>query len=737
VTKDGLRVQERKIACIRAWPFPKNLSDLRAYIGLCSYYRSYCKGFASIAEPLTECLWKDVRFVWTPKRQEAFDKLKEVLTNALVLAMPRDDPECTWVVDTDASSWAASGVLQQWQDGKLRVVEYASRVFSKSERNYCATRRELAALIFSLKAFRPYLLGRTFEVLTDNHALSFLQKLKNPTGQAARYLDFLSDYDFKLSFRRGTANGNADALSRMPPCSEDNGEPCRQCLKRVMGHHDVNAVTTRARSKQSGEAPVAISDASRSDTADEVSEQVQNHGSSQRRRTWRPSGPQLKVIAPQAWESAALGWTDEVVREAQLKDPGIGPVVSWVENQNRPPWATVEGQSPMLRALWRQFESLCVIDGMLYRSFYDPSGAVMHRQLVLPREFRVPFLELVHHDLARHLKYAKCVPHIIRRAWWHGWKTDLNLFIKCCRKCEAFHRGKPPKQATLTPTYSGAPGEKIAVDLQGPFPASNGSKYILTAICLFSKYAVCVPLRNKEATTVAKALVEHLFLKYGLCHTLLSDLGREFECELLEALSEILGITRLRTSGYRPESNGCCERIHRVLNTMYAKCVRPDQRNWSEWLPFVTFCYNSAEHSATKFPPFFLFTGRMPIWTVDLILPPREEVNKTVPEYATEVTEKLQKAQDLVRENLAMTWEASSKWYNRKARPKSFQIGDPVRVYYPRRYKGRTPKWQSYYCTEGVVHTKLNDATYVVSSKSWRGNKIVHVDKLKPVRQFE
>ena len=84
---------------------------------------------------------------------EAFQKLKSALTEAPILGVPRDDTSCKWVVDRDASSHAAGAVLQQWKDGKLRVTEYASRVFNRAEHNYCATRRELTAVIFALKVF--------------------------------------------------------------------------------------------------------------------------------------------------------------------------------------------------------------------------------------------------------------------------------------------------------------------------------------------------------------------------------------------------------------------------------------------------------------------------------------------------------------------------------------------------------------------------------------------------------
>ena len=83
------------------------------------------------------------------------------------------------------------------------------------------------------------------------------------------------------------------------------------------------------------------------------------------------------------------------MRKAQLTDPNIGPAMAWVETKTRPPWSAVDSQSPMLRALWRQYESLTIENGILYRNFYNTSGEVMHKQFILPHEFRVPFLELV------------------------------------------------------------------------------------------------------------------------------------------------------------------------------------------------------------------------------------------------------------------------------------------------------------------------------------------------------
>jgi len=106
-----------------------------------------------------------------------------------------------------------------------------------------------------------------------------------------------------------------------------------------------------------------------------------------------------------------------------------------------------------------------------------------------------------------------------------------------------------------------------------------------------------------------------------LCSEILTDLGLEFQNELMQELLSIFGVAHLRTSGYRPQSNGVCEVWHRTLNAMIAQLVDEGQRNWSSLVPYVTFCYNATEHTATGFSPFFIFMGRTPLWTVDLVLP--------------------------------------------------------------------------------------------------------------------
>ena len=222
---------------------------MRGFVSLCSYYRAFCPGFSAIAEPLNECLRKGFTREWTERRQEAFDKLKSLLVSPPVLATPIDDG--LYVLDVDSSMLGAGAVLQQYQNGALRVIEYASRTFNSAERRYCATRLEMAGLVFGLRHFRQYLLGRKFVVRCDHMALVYDSKTKEPVGQQARFLDFIAEFDFDLQYREGNRHVNADSLSRRRPCELDDGQPCKQCNRRVTGRHvkdtaQVRRVQTRA-----------------------------------------------------------------------------------------------------------------------------------------------------------------------------------------------------------------------------------------------------------------------------------------------------------------------------------------------------------------------------------------------------------------------------------------------------------------------------------------------------------
>ena len=123
---------------------------------------------------------------WTAECQEAFDKMKDLLTSAPILAYPNWELE--FKLATDASDFGMGAVLSQATKGMEHVIAYASRMFTPAERNYTVTERECLGVVAYIKYFCPYLLGRHFTVLTDHTALKWLLALKEPTGRLARWV---------------------------------------------------------------------------------------------------------------------------------------------------------------------------------------------------------------------------------------------------------------------------------------------------------------------------------------------------------------------------------------------------------------------------------------------------------------------------------------------------------------------------------------------------------------------
>ena len=185
VSEVGIATNPEKIKSVETWLTPTSLKEVRSFLGLCSYYRRFVKGFSKIASPLHRLAGKNVPFVWTPECQQAFEELRLALTTTLVLAMPTD--EDTYILDSDASYHAIGAVLSQVQARKDRVIAYASRTYSKAEVNYCATRQELLAVVHFVKHFKQYLLGREFVIRTDHAALTWLQRTLDIIGQQARW----------------------------------------------------------------------------------------------------------------------------------------------------------------------------------------------------------------------------------------------------------------------------------------------------------------------------------------------------------------------------------------------------------------------------------------------------------------------------------------------------------------------------------------------------------------------
>ncbi len=225
VDSTGVRPDPDKISAVLDWPVPTTIKQVRAFLGLAGYYRRFVRGFAGVARPLNQLLTgipasrksEAQKVNWSPECQTSFAELKTALTQAPVLAYA--DYSLPFIVYTDASNQGLGAVLAQVQEGRERVIAYASCSLHPTEQNdanYSSFKLELLALKWAVtEKFKDYLTGIKFTVYTDNKPLAHLQTACLGAVEQ-RWVAQLSSFDFDIKYCSGKSNVNADVLSRCP-----------------------------------------------------------------------------------------------------------------------------------------------------------------------------------------------------------------------------------------------------------------------------------------------------------------------------------------------------------------------------------------------------------------------------------------------------------------------------------------------------------------------------------------
>ena len=223
IGRGKVRPDPAKIASVKDCPKPQTKKDVRAFLGLTGYYRRFVPSYSTIAALLTDLTKKGrpEKGNWSAECQKAFQKLKNVLIEAPVLIIA--DPLKQFVLYTDASDWGLGSVLSQvGRDEDKHPVAYASRKLFPREQRYSTIEKECLAIVWSLKLFHTYLLGRQFVIITDHQPLSRLHRMKHTNGRLSWWSLLVQPYSFQIHHRSGSKHGNADGLSRA--VRENDGE---------------------------------------------------------------------------------------------------------------------------------------------------------------------------------------------------------------------------------------------------------------------------------------------------------------------------------------------------------------------------------------------------------------------------------------------------------------------------------------------------------------------------------
>ena len=219
ISPAGVRLNGSKVAAFTKMPMPLELKQLRSLLGGLFYYRKFLADMATRIRPITSLMKRGVKFVFTPSMETTVRRLLEELSAPPVLVYPDwdvvADNSRPFLLYCDTSVDGFGATLEQEQkDGSIRPVVFISRATLVYERHWTPLDLEAGTIVGSIKRLRGCLWGTTFRVSSDHKALESLAKVTKYNPRVQRWLEFITAYHYTLVYRKGSANGNADFLSR-------------------------------------------------------------------------------------------------------------------------------------------------------------------------------------------------------------------------------------------------------------------------------------------------------------------------------------------------------------------------------------------------------------------------------------------------------------------------------------------------------------------------------------------
>ena len=703
VSPEGVSVNPDNVRRIKTWPVPKCVKDVEQFLGFVNYHREHIHNFAELTSVLYKLTGSRATFHWSTQEHEAFELLKEKLICAPILGYPNATD--TFVLDTDASHHSIGAVLSQIQYGQEKVICYGSFVLTPEQRKYCVTRKELLAVVRFTRQFRHYLLGRKFLLRTDHNSLTWLLRFKYIEGQLARWLEELSQFDMTVIHRPGIKHGNADGMSRIPDpypfCDcykaglEPSQLPCHGCKYCTRAHTQ----WSRFNEDVDDVVPLAIR------TVD----------------TGEPMEPSSIWIT---------GHTKEQLQDAQLADPCLQKLISWISNDIEPKQKELSLCSPDVKRFYLNRAHLLYKNGLLYYQWKDEVGERL--LLLIPDSLKQEVMSLNHDiPLTGHMGITKTIARIKKSYTWYGLSRDVELFVKSCSACNKNKKAPVKPKAPLGQYNAGSPLERVHIDILGPFtPSTRGNQYVLMIVDQFTKWLECFPLSHQTAEEVAKCVVDEFISRFGCPLEIHTDQGRNFDGKLFASVCELLQIAKTRTTPYRPCSNGQVERYNRTILQLIRCFLRGNQQTWDEHLQQLAGAVRSTINRNTGFTPNLMMLGREVMLPVDLMIGNLEQKYDCAAEYVVKLRNMLKQVHTLARENLLASQMRQKRDYDLKLKVQTYEVGDLVYKLDSAKKVGQSPKLQKIWKGPFLIVQVISPILFKVSDK--KKTYVLHHDRLKP-----
>ena len=292
-----------------------------------------------------------------------------------------------------------------------------------------------------------------------------------------------------------------------------------------------------------------------------------------------------------------------------------------------------------------------------------------------------------------HLREAKIHGQLAKHYWWPRMRANIHGWCRACTVCASRHVGQATRPP-LTPIPVSGPFDRVGVDVLKLPKSAQGNQYAVVFVDYLTKWPEVFAVADQTSLTIARLLVERVVPQHGVPAELLSDRGTAFLSKLIHEVYSLMGMKKINTTAYHPQTDGLVERFNRTLIDMLAKTVKKGGTDWDQKLPYVLYAYRTSIQESTRESPFFLLYGRDPRLPTEQALSPtpdREEID--IDTYKSEVAERVASAWELAQAQVQKA-QRKQKWHHdRHARDPGFQVGECVFVYMPTERLGKAHKF--------------------------------------------
>lgn len=677
--KDGkVGINEDKVQAIKQILPPKNQTEVKSFLACVGYYRHILNtNLSEIEAPIIELLRKNTKFNWTSKCQESFEKIKEILSSKPVVESIDETETHPLVIMSDASSTGLGGCLSILKDEILKPVAYFSRVLKTSEKNYSIYMKEFLALTECVKHFHFQVIGRTFNIIVDNLALSYMLKAKYDVldDQILRQHLKLSKYNFKIIFVKGIHNCLADTLSRMGSETEPNKSNEKKCI--------VSVVMTRNRQKQqmslkNNQAINKNGEETEEDKviSNNVKPKIMGRKSSKDSKDGKDVNKNLKDVKNNTSSNDVTGEGENSDIEEDKRDKKIEETISYSNTRPR----KIEDKDEQ-KALIKKFHNSC------------------------------------HAGIARTLLLIK--KHFV----WKNMRKQVRNFVNACNVCCTCKHSSEKRIPLRLISEEKELMNTIHVDLIGPFDESEGNRYGCIVVEALSRMIIASPIEDKRPETVARMLLQDVFLKFGVPNICVSDRGSEFTSRLSKAFLKKAGVEMRLTSSYHPQSNALVERSNKSIKNAIRCLMLQEKKSWTQVFAYAIFYINiTPSVTLGNYSPSEIFFGRIlkPFLTGQKKV--KEEL--TINDFVNNHIENMNKTKNIAKIQKDAMRIKNKINYDKKCKWKDIKVGQEI-FYKKFARKSLEPVFTGPY----IVSRILSERNIGIMIKG--KEKIVHIDQVK------